>query len=343
MTGGRTRVYFTVDVECAEERLGPEGIRPPLGWDERVWGRFANQREELGIDLIMRELDLCGLKGTFFVEALGAAYFGEDGLRDVVQALRGRGHDVQLHTHPVQRRADFRSRGEKGAPDNIADYPVEEQAGLLRDGLDALVRCGVPREELNSFRAGNFGANNDTWRGHGEGRPHIVVEFQSLLPHQELQDPLAARRKRPFRHRGRGVGVADKQLHRTGRRVPAHPDHGGLLRGDTGLPVRGPAARPAGGHPGHPFVRVFLGGLPREETRAGEPRQPESPAQALRFPPRPPLTCSRWRRSGALARRLPPAPAGRIDQHLVPRGKARHRFGRLLEQAYKRVEARLPF
>ncbi len=342
MTDGRTRVYFTVDVECAEERLGPEGIRPPLGWDERVFGRFANQREELGIDLIMRELDSCGLKGTFFLEALGAAYFGEEGLRDVVQALRGRGHDVQLHTHPVQRRADFRSRGEKGAPDNIADYPVEEQTALLREGLDALVRCGVPREELNSFRAGNFGASNDTWLAMAKAGLTLSSNFNLcyLTKNCKIRWPHAENALFDT-----GVGVWE-------------------------LPISN-FTEPGGGYRHTQItavsfaeMRAFLFearrlGLPEVTlvTHSFEYFWVDSPAKKLGRVNR--VNRSRLHRLcaflrdhrhlfevetvGALARRLPPAPAGRIDQHPVPRGKARYRFGRLLEQAYKRVEARLPF
>lgn len=160
----RTRVYITVDVECAEERGTGPGATPVQGWDVRVWGRFANQQRELGIRLIMDELEEHGLRGTFFVEALGSRFFGSDGLRATCAALRTRGHDVQLHTHPIQMQPDWRSRGEPPTPDDIGAYPHEKQVALLREGVDRLVACGVPRREIVAFRAGNYGANNDTWR-----------------------------------------------------------------------------------------------------------------------------------------------------------------------------------
>ena len=77
-------------------------LQPPLGYDLRVWGRFANHDEELGVPLIMRELEAEGLRGTFFVEPLGARFFGVDQLAAVCRAMRARGHDVQLHAHPMQ-------------------------------------------------------------------------------------------------------------------------------------------------------------------------------------------------------------------------------------------------
>ena len=77
----RTRVYITVDVECAEER----GASQPLqGYDLRVFGRFANQRRGLGIELLMDELEAAGLvvrSGAWFERsgAGGAATGGGRG------------------------------------------------------------------------------------------------------------------------------------------------------------------------------------------------------------------------------------------------------------------------
>jgi hypothetical protein len=159
----KTRVYITVDVECAEERVIRGQLWPPLGYDLRVWGRFANQSDEIGVPLIMRELEAAGLRGTFFVEPLGARHFGVDGLAAVCRAMRARGHDVQLHAHPVQQRPDFRSTGATPPADDMHAYSVDEQAALLQQGIDILVEAGVPRAELRAFRAGNFGADERTW------------------------------------------------------------------------------------------------------------------------------------------------------------------------------------
>jgi hypothetical protein len=111
----------------------------------------------------MRELEAHGLRATFFVEVLGSAFFGLERLREVCGSLHDRGHDVQLHTHPIQRNAAFLSKGDRPVSDDMAAYDVAAQAAMLREGLDVLVACGIPREQLLAFRAGNFGANNDTW------------------------------------------------------------------------------------------------------------------------------------------------------------------------------------
>jgi hypothetical protein len=159
----KTRVYITVDVECAEERMVGGKLQPAMGYDVRVWGRLANQREELGVDLIMRELEAAGLRGTFFVEPIGSLSFGEAGLSSVVGELHRRGHDVQLHLHPIQRDARWITEGLDPRPDDIGAYSLIEQAHLLREGKQILARCGVPADSIRAFRAGNFGASNVTW------------------------------------------------------------------------------------------------------------------------------------------------------------------------------------
>ena len=138
-------------------------LQPPLGYDLRVWGRFANHDEELGVPLIMRELEAEGLRGTFFVEPLGARFFGVDGLAAVCRAMRARGHDVQLHAHPMQERPRFRSDGVAAPADDMHAYDVDGQVALLERGLAILAEAGVPRAEVRAFRAGNFGADERTW------------------------------------------------------------------------------------------------------------------------------------------------------------------------------------
>lgn len=200
----KTRVYITVDVECAEERMVRGKLQPPLGYDLRVWGRFANHDEELGVPLIMRELEAEGLYGTFFVEPLGARYFGVDGLAAVCRAMRARGHDVQLHAHPMQQRPRFRSEGVDAPPDDMHAYDVAGQAELLQRGLAILEEAGVPRAEVRAFRAGNFGADERTWE----------AMAQSGLTVSSSLNPSYSKRNCKLPWRGNGA------LFATGRGAP---------------------------------------------------------------------------------------------------------------------------
>jgi hypothetical protein len=180
----RTRVYLTVDVESAEER-GPLG--PAQGYDVRVWGRFEGRRDELGLRLLLGEMEAAGLRGTFFVEPLGADFFGKDELGRVVGEIVSRGHDVQLHLHPTQRRPDWRTRGQHRLPDDMADYSLEDQVALLKDGSDRLVAAGAPRPR--AFRAGNFGADNVTWQALAAAGLHLDSSFDPGYPSCRIEWP----------------------------------------------------------------------------------------------------------------------------------------------------------
>ena len=158
-----TCVYLTIDTECTEERLIRGRIRPPLGYDLMMWGRFRNQSRPLGVELLLGELRAHRMAATFFVEALCTEVFGRDGLAEVCAALLREGQDIQLHLHPNLRRPEWRASGGKPLSDNIGEYTLDEQVKLLDDGFRYLVDAGVPRQSIVAFRAGCYGADNRTW------------------------------------------------------------------------------------------------------------------------------------------------------------------------------------
>ena len=156
-------VHLTIDVEAAEARRRGSRVVPPLSYDARVWGRFSNQKCEFGLRRLARDLERRRLVATFYVEALGARYFGLDGLRAIVECLLAHGQDVQLHLHPTQRDPEALMHGRQQADDNMSAYSCDMQVELIQDGLELLERAGVPRSHLVAFRAGNFGASAVTW------------------------------------------------------------------------------------------------------------------------------------------------------------------------------------
>lgn len=157
------RVYITIDTECREERLDKRGnLIPAAGYDARIWGRFENSADELGIPLIMNTLEANGLKGCFFVDPFGSHSFGRYGLQEVCGNILARGHDVQLHAHPRQKVANWKTQGLAPAPDRMHEYSEDQQRALLAEGIDLLTEASVPRGEIVAFRAGHFAANDNT-------------------------------------------------------------------------------------------------------------------------------------------------------------------------------------
>jgi hypothetical protein len=335
----KTRVYITVDVECAEERRVGGITQPPQGYDLRMWGRFRNQKKDLGIDLIMRELEACGHRATFFLEPLGSSHFGIDGLREVCTALRERGHDVQLHAHPVQKQVSWWTQGLAPPADDMADYSVAEQTLLLEEGLGLLVRCGVPRSDLNAFRAGNFGANNSTWKALARAK----LRLDSSLNLNYLGKNCRIEWPRPE------TGLFD-----TGEGVWELPisnfrEAGGTFRH---LQLTAVSLREIG----HYLDQARRHGI-REVTIVTHSFEfffVDSIAQKTGRPNR--INVHRLRglarllrereadfeveTVGALAARLPVPTLDGVTE--VPIGNKFHRVGRLLEQGLKRVQARLP-
>ena len=336
-----TRVYLTVDVECAEERSAGGRLVPAQDYDVRVWGRFRNQPRELGIGLIMAELEAHDLRATFFTEVLGAETFGLDGLRRVVGALRQRGHDVQLHAHPIQRCGRYRSFGWPPADDDLAGYPLDAQIALLRDAIAILTSCGVPRGEIRAFRAGNYAASNATWAAMAAVGLRVSSSYNPCYFARGCRLRFAGSRPGLFR-----------------------AEHGVLE-----LPISN-FVEPGGGHRHLQITAVSLAEITRHlwqarrlgiaevtiVTHSFEFAHVDSIAQRrgrintvnlLRLRG----LCRFLRRHaaefavdtvGALAARLdagPPPPDGSPE---LPHGRRRDRARRLIEQAVKRVEARLP-
>ncbi|PIE19942.1 MAG: hypothetical protein CSA65_00410 [Proteobacteria bacterium] len=351
-----TRVYITIDTECREERHVGGRVQPVAGYDLRIWGRFANQRRDLGIRLLMDQLEANDLRATFYLDPIGSHSFGKAGLAPICEELRGRGHDVQLHLHPIQREADWISRGVEPPSDHIADYDLEGQAALLSEGLDLLIEAGVPRDELVSFRAGNFGASNDTWR----------AMAKVGLPLSSNYNPCYADKGMRIVYEGDAVNEqAPAGLFDTG------VSHDGGCR-VWELPISN-FVEANGGHRHFQITAISLGemkdvllqahALGIEEvtvvTHSFEIYHLDSAATRRGRLNRVNFyrlwgLCRFLRKHrdkfevetvGELGRRLrdnPEAAAGRVISPPLPRGRRVTKLGRLLQQIYKRAEARLP-
>ena len=102
-----------------------------------------------------RIADICedfGLRATFFVNVYEHSRIGERPLSDLCGKLVKRGHDVQIHTHPIwidpQRR------------EHMWQYSLNEQSNIIRTGME-LIKQWTGRYPL-AHRAGAYGLNLDT-------------------------------------------------------------------------------------------------------------------------------------------------------------------------------------
>ena len=136
----RTHVLFTVDVESYAH--GDPG--------EQIWGEIAGVGERWGITRIMDVFEAHGLRATFYVNVYEAAAHGADSIRRAAREIHGRGHDVQLHTHPAPM---FEMAG-------MDEGDLARQEEVLRRGIE-LLREWTGKTVI-AHRAGGFRANRDT-------------------------------------------------------------------------------------------------------------------------------------------------------------------------------------
>lgn len=121
-----------------------------------------SERGDAGIFYQMDVFDRCGVKAVFFVDPMPALVWGQDAVDAVVQPIIARGHEVQLHCHTEWLAFADQSPLPGRTGQNIKDFALEEQRVLLEWGLDRIEQAGAPRPI--AFRAGNYGANDDTLR-----------------------------------------------------------------------------------------------------------------------------------------------------------------------------------
>jgi peptidoglycan/xylan/chitin deacetylase (PgdA/CDA1 family) len=159
-------VHITIDAECS---MGGAWTNPgyePVGPERAVLGRVGGA--SYGTPLIMDILEEHGLRGTFFVEVLASTVLGERALAEAYETVLRRGHDAQLHAHPVYR---YYAKVRQGAltesqlppeMDLIGSLAPDVQRELLEEARDIFVR--LTGKKPTAFRAGNYGASLETLR-----------------------------------------------------------------------------------------------------------------------------------------------------------------------------------
>ena len=164
-TSTMLRVFLTIDTEYSAG-LYVRGVALDRRSNYRLSIEGRAEGGSVGVGYQMDVLDAHGLKAVFFVDPLPGLLWGQSAVDAVVRPILARGHDVQLHAHTEWLSflthgpfADWRGR-------NIGDFPLDRQVAILAKARELLMAAGAPAPI--AFRAGNYGANDDTLRALAE-------------------------------------------------------------------------------------------------------------------------------------------------------------------------------
>lgn len=157
-------IFITIDTECSLGGALDDRLKHPVSPERAILGRIGS--ECYGTPLLMSILEGNGLRGTFFLEVLASHVVDEQQMADAYGQIVARGHDAQLHLHPVYhyyrslRQGTVRRDQLPPNMDLIGGLPIETQLQLLTEG-SSLLRKFTGKNPV-AFRAGCFGASNST-------------------------------------------------------------------------------------------------------------------------------------------------------------------------------------
>jgi hypothetical protein len=147
------KVFFTIDTE-----LWPLNA----GWQqtalEEEAAYYVYGQTPVGSFGLPYQLDVFGthnLKAVFFVESLFATVMAEERLGEIVWLIKERSQDVQLHIH-----TEWLQLLQAARVSYMKDYSESDQTAIIQVAAQALRKAGSGT--IQAFRAGNYGANNDT-------------------------------------------------------------------------------------------------------------------------------------------------------------------------------------
>ncbi|GGB98269.1 hypothetical protein GCM10011494_15930 [Novosphingobium endophyticum] len=197
-----TAVYITIDTEYAAG-FAARGVLSAADRRENFRLSIEGRTDSgcAGIGYQMDVFERHGLKAVFFVDPMPALVWGIEAITDVVGPIIDRGHDVQLHAHSEWLALSGSQNPLGGRTgQNMADFTFEEQCEILAYASQALVAAGAQKPV--AFRAGNYGANDDTLRALAE----IGIAYDSShcpgIANSACRISLGPEDRLPLRHCG---------------------------------------------------------------------------------------------------------------------------------------------
>lgn len=134
-------IIVTIDTE------GHKGENPV---EKLIWG--VTEQGRFGIEKIMDIFDEVGAKILFFLDFGASFEYGEEKIKEVVDVILSRGHDIGVHIHPDHIKDPNRLF--------LFEYTYKEQQEMITE-CTKLYEKLVGKKPI-SFRAGKYGANYDT-------------------------------------------------------------------------------------------------------------------------------------------------------------------------------------
>ncbi len=144
----QTKLLLSVDTEVS---LRDKRLDSP---DTQIFGKISGQGD-YGITYIMDRLARFGWTCTFFLNVYQIHIWGENTYREIIDEIKNRGCDVQLHTH-VENLQEMTGQSRY----SISEYSLDWQKRIIRHGNELLGNWTGKAPTWH--RAGNLGANLET-------------------------------------------------------------------------------------------------------------------------------------------------------------------------------------
>lgn len=158
-----TRVLITIDTEYSSGLYtGPGRADRAENFDRSI--ACITPQGPAGVSHKLELLAQYRQKAVFFVDPMPALVWGVAAIEDIVGPIIEAEQDVQLHCHTewLELAGSANLLASRRSGNNLTDFALDEQCEVLAYARDTLIAAGAPAPV--AFRAGNYGANDDTLR-----------------------------------------------------------------------------------------------------------------------------------------------------------------------------------